>query len=151
MFAYRRTKLTTGTGRRFDQDFNTSAHAAALAAHRRKPFWSRSNPPEAVLELRESLSIRQKTQPDDWTTFDTRSMLGEALSELKSFSDAEPLLLSSYKGLAERANTIPTRDKPRLTRALERLVELYEAMGNRDEAMKWRKAATNPADALPSP
>ena len=35
--------------------------------------------------------------------------------------------------------TIPTQGKVRLTDALERLVQLYEATGKKDEAAKWRK------------
>ena len=66
-------------------------------------------------------------------------MLGEALLDQKKFADAEPLLLSGYEGMKQREDTIPPQDKPRLTKALERLVKLYEAWGKKDEAMKWRK------------
>ena len=96
-------------------------------------------PAEAELKLRECLTIRQKIQPDDWTTFDTESMLGEALLDQKKFADAEPLLLSGYEGMKQREDTIPSQEKPRLTRALERLVKLYEAWGKNDKAMRWRK------------
>jgi hypothetical protein len=61
------------------------------------------------------------------------------LSAQKAFSEAEPLLVSGYEGMAKRASMIPPQDKPHLTRSLERLVELYEAIGNRDEAMRWRR------------
>ena len=35
--------------------------------------------------------------------------------------------------------TIPAQGKGRLTDTLERLVQLYEATGKKDEAAKWRK------------
>ena len=98
-------------------------------------------PAEAELKLRECLTIRQKIQPDDWTTFDTKSMLGEALLDQKKFADAEPLLVSGYEGMKQREDAIPPQDKPRLTKALERLVRLYDAWGKKDEAMRWRKEA----------
>ena len=64
-------------------------------------------PAEAELKLRECLTIRQKIQPDDWTTFDTKSMLGEALLEQKKFAEAEPLLLSGYEGMKQRRGHDP--------------------------------------------
>ena len=96
-------------------------------------------PAEAELKLRECLTIRQKIQPDDWTTFETKSILGEALLDQNKFAEAEPLLLSGYEGMKQREDTIPSQDKPRLTKALERLVKLYEAWGKTDKAMKWRR------------
>ncbi len=96
-------------------------------------------PAEAELKLRECLTIRQKIQPDDWTTFDTKSMLGEALLDQKQFADAEPLLLSGYEGMKQRKDKNPSQDMPRLNKAVERLVKLYEAWGKNDKAMMWRK------------
>jgi hypothetical protein len=96
-------------------------------------------PADAELKLRESLKIRQQTQPDDWTTFETKSLLGEALLDQRKFDDAEPLLLSGYEGMKQRQDSIPSQDKPRLTKAVGRLVKLYEAWGKEDESVKWRK------------
>ena len=67
------------------------------------------------------------------------SILGEALLDQKKFAEAEPLLLSGYEGMKQREDTIPSQEKPRLTKALERLVKLYEAWGKKDKAMKWRR------------
>jgi hypothetical protein len=49
------------------------------------------------------------------------------------------VLLSGYEGLKQHQDTIPSQDHPRLTKALERLVKLYEAWGKPDKAMKWRQ------------
>ena len=89
--------------------------------------------------LRDSLQVREAKQPDAWTTFNTRSLLGEALLGQKKYADAEPLLLSGYQGMKERDKTISAEGKFRVTEALERLVQLYEATGKKDEADKWRK------------
>jgi hypothetical protein len=44
-------------------------------------------------------------------------------------------------GLCEKQGekTIPPQAKQRLIKALERVVQLYEAKGNKDEAARWRK------------
>ncbi len=87
--------------------------------------------------LRECLAIRNKTEPDSWTTFNTQSMLGGALLGLKKYEEAEPLLLAGYDGMKQREAKIPPQGKVRLTEAVERLVQLYEATGRKDEAVKW--------------
>jgi serine/threonine protein kinase/tetratricopeptide (TPR) repeat protein len=88
--------------------------------------------------LRECLDIRAKKQPDDWLTFNTKSMLGGALLGQKKFAEAEPLLRAGYAGMKERAKTIPPPGQPRLLEAVERLVQLYEATDCKDEAARWR-------------
>jgi len=94
---------------------------------------------EAEPLLRECLAVRTKHMPDDWLTFNTRSMLGAALAGQKKYTDAEPLLVQGYEGLKQREAKIPSDGKVRLTEALERLVGLYEAMGQKDKAAAWRK------------
>jgi eukaryotic-like serine/threonine-protein kinase len=89
--------------------------------------------------LRESLEIRLKKEPDAWTTFNTRSMLGGALLGQKNHADAGPLLLQGYEGMKERMGKIPAAGRIRLSQAAARLVTLYEETGNTDEAARWRK------------
>src|SRR5262249_33700462 len=48
---------------------------------------------EAETRLRASLRIREAKEPDVWTTFNTKSLLGAALVAQQKYSDAEPLLL----------------------------------------------------------
>jgi eukaryotic-like serine/threonine-protein kinase len=88
--------------------------------------------------LRECLAIREKTQPDAWTTFNTQSMLGGALLGLKKYKDAEPLLLKGYEGMKAREKTIPKAGETRIPEALDRLIELYTVTNKPDEAKKWR-------------
>jgi tetratricopeptide (TPR) repeat protein len=92
---------------------------------------------EAESVLRESLAIRQKKQPNRWNTFNAQSMLGGALLGQKKYADAEPLLLKGYRGMQEREKTIPSPLLNRFTEAIERLVQLYEALDRKDIAAKW--------------
>jgi serine/threonine protein kinase/tetratricopeptide (TPR) repeat protein len=88
--------------------------------------------------LRECLAIREKAEPDAWTTFNAMSMLGGALLGQKKLADAEPLLLEGYRGMKEREAVIPLVGATRIPEALERLVQLHEATGNTTEAAAWR-------------
>jgi len=94
---------------------------------------------EAEPLLRDCLKIRQAKQPDDWATFNAQSLLGAALLGQKKYPDAEPLLLSGYQGMKQREAKIPPQGKIRLSEALERLVQLCEATGKKDDVDKWRK------------
>jgi hypothetical protein len=95
---------------------------------------------EAEAVLRECLAIREKKQPDLWTTFNTQSKLGAALLGQKKYADAERLLLQGYEGMKQRVAKIPQPFKQvRLTETLEWLVQLYDAWDRPEEAAKWRK------------
>jgi hypothetical protein len=89
--------------------------------------------------LRDSLKIRKAERPDKWTTSHTQSLLGEALLNQKKYAEAEPLLLQGYEGMKQREAKISLQNKVRLTEGLERLVQLYEAIGKKDQADNWRK------------
>jgi serine/threonine-protein kinase len=94
---------------------------------------------EAEPLLRQSLAIREKMQPDAWTTFNTRSLLGGALLGQKKYADAEPLLLADYQGMKQRQPSIPPQARARLPEAAERLVQLYEALDRKYEVARWTK------------
>jgi hypothetical protein len=64
---------------------------------------------EAETTLTECLALRAKKQPDAWTTFNTRSLLGGALRGEQKYADAEPLLVTGYEGMKQREPTIPSR------------------------------------------
>src|SRR5262249_1016206 len=57
---------------------------------------------EAEAILRECLAIRERSQPDEWTTFNTRSQLGGSLLGQKKYAEAEPLIVSGYEGMKAR-------------------------------------------------
>jgi hypothetical protein len=87
--------------------------------------------------LRECLTIRSKTEPEAWTTFNTQAMLGANLLGQKKFQEAEPLLKDAYEGMSRREKLMPFPSRGRLTEVLERLVQLTEETGRKDEAEKW--------------
>jgi tetratricopeptide (TPR) repeat protein len=88
--------------------------------------------------LRESVAVHEKKQPEGWMMFHTRSVLGGVLLGRKKYAEAEPLLLDGYAGMKQRESRIPLLSKPRLTEALDRLVQLYDAWDKKDEAARWR-------------
>src|SRR6516225_7078676 len=75
-----------------------------------------------------------------WTTFAFHSLLGEALLVQKKYAAAEPLLVQGYEGLEQQAMKIPPQLRQTvLIQALQRLVLLCEATGQKDQAQAWRK------------
>ncbi len=88
--------------------------------------------------LRECLAIREKAEPDAWTTFNMQSLLGGALLGQKKPGEAEPLLLKGYEGMKARAKSIPPAAITRIPEALDRLIELYTATNRPDDVKKWR-------------
>ncbi len=111
-----------------------SALAKTGSAFVRLQAWSEAEP-----ILREALAIRQQHEPDTWTTFNTQSMLGGALTGQQKYAEAEPLLVQGYEGLQQRSAEIPPEGQVRLSEALERLVAFYEATGKPEEAVRWRQ------------
>ena len=61
-------------------------------------------------------------------------MLGQ-----QKYAEAEPLLLAGYVGMKQREAKIRAQGKVRLTEALERLVQLYDAWGKPEQAEQWRR------------
>jgi tetratricopeptide (TPR) repeat protein len=94
---------------------------------------------EAEPVVRECLAIREKAEPDAWTTYQARSLLGAVLLGRGRYADAEPLLRAGYYGLKQRADRIPPQARPRLGEALDRLIAWAEATGRGDEANAWRE------------
>jgi tetratricopeptide (TPR) repeat protein len=93
---------------------------------------------EAEPFARECLTIREKKLPDDWLTFNGRSILGDSLLGQKKYAEAEPLLLSGYEGMKQREDKIPAGAKRFVKEILQRLVQLYEATGQTEKATEWK-------------
>ena len=108
---------------------------------------------EAEALLRECLPLCEKTLPDDWRTYNTKSLLGGALLGQKKYAEAEPLLLAGYEGMKQREKTI----LPEVARnsvmpaAIDRLIELYTATNKPDEAKKWRAERAKYPDVASPP
>ena len=97
---------------------------------------------EAEPLLSECLKFREQNQPVDWETFQTKSSLGGSLLGQMKYAEAEPLLVAGYEGIKQCKAKLPPVDAPRfkasLNLAIERLVRLYEAMGEPGKATIWR-------------
>jgi eukaryotic-like serine/threonine-protein kinase len=122
-----------------------AAYEAALIAlgsnRLQQKKWSEAEP-----VLRGALAFVETKQPDAWSTFHMQSMLGGALLGQRKHAEAEPLLLSGFTGMRERQAKIPVNDKPRLSEAVDRLIELYTATNKPDEVKKWKaERARHPA------
>ena len=48
------------------------------------------------------------------------------------------MLLEGYQGMKQQEKQIPPQGKVRLAQAAERLVQLYEALGDQEQAEQWR-------------
>jgi eukaryotic-like serine/threonine-protein kinase len=127
-----------------------SLQLAALLAQTGQSLLTAKAWTDAEAVLRECLTIREKKDPDAWTTFNARSMLGEALVGQKKYAEAEPLLQTAYEGLNQRRAKIPAEVSHRLPEAAQRLVQLYDAWGKKDKAEVWRKNLEE-AKAAPRP
>jgi eukaryotic-like serine/threonine-protein kinase len=92
-------------------------------------------PAAAEPMLRESLALQVNS--DAWTTFETRSLLGEALAVQKQYAVAEPFLVEGYEGLNQRITKIPADRKERLPEADDHVVRLYKAWGKLAQAKEW--------------
>jgi serine/threonine protein kinase len=108
---------------------------------------------DAEQVLRECMAIREKGQPEAWTTFNTQSMLGEALLRQKKYADAEPLLVKGYQGMKAREKTMPDAGggQLRIPEAIDRLIELYTATNKPDAVMKWQAERAKYPQVAPPP
>jgi tetratricopeptide (TPR) repeat protein len=97
--------------------------------------------------VREALAVRERTQPDLWSTFNSRSMLGGILLRRGKLAEAEPLLIDGYTGMKQREATIPPQGKERLVEAINRLITLAETKGDAAAAERWRTERAARGDA----
>ena len=100
--------------------------------------------------LREVVTIREREQPDAWTTWNAKSMLGAALLGQRKFAEAETVLVASAEQLVARAAAIPERVKQRVAEAVARVVALYEAWhaaepgaGHAAKVGEWQRRAAS--------
>ncbi len=95
---------------------------------------------EALAELERAVEQFAKTlPPDDFQRLRAQSELGDVLTRLGRFNEAEALLVPSGEGLRGR---LWFRDETTKTRSQERVAELYEAWGKADLAAAWAERAT---------
>ncbi|XZE46977.1 tetratricopeptide repeat protein [Pirellulaceae bacterium SH467] len=88
--------------------------------------------------LRECWEIRNRKEPDVWSTFNTMSQLGGALLGQKEYAEAESLLVKGYEGMKEREEKIPPKGAVRLPASLDRLIEFYTATNKPEKTAKYQ-------------
>jgi tetratricopeptide (TPR) repeat protein len=105
---------------------------------------------EAESLLRESCAIYERKLPDAWERFLALSLLGGSLLGQQKYAEAEPLVLRGYEGMRQREAKMPADAKKYLTETLDRLVQLYDAWGQKDKADEWRKKGSERQTKKPS-
>lgn len=121
------------------RDGEASPPAAATLASLGLNLLRQKRYTDAESLLRDCLAIREEKLPDEWQTFNTKSLLGGSLMGQEKYAEAEPLLLAGYEGMKGREAKIPPQSKKYLSEALERVVQLYDGWGKKDQADEWRK------------
>jgi hypothetical protein len=94
---------------------------------------------DAEKYARDSLSIFEKTMPNDWEVPNHKSLLGGILVERKDYTNAEPLLLEAWKGLNELKSTIPAQSRDHVSHPAINLIKLYEATSRTNQAAEWKQ------------
>jgi len=99
---------------------------------------------EAEQLSRASLALYEKGIPEGWQPFYERALLGNSLAGQKKYSEAEPLLLSGYAGMAERKTAMDAPQRVHILRVAEWVSDFYLASGRREQAANWRAKADAP-------
>ncbi|HTS47699.1 MAG TPA: serine/threonine-protein kinase [Bryobacteraceae bacterium] len=93
---------------------------------------------EAEAFLGQALQIRDKATPNAWERYYAQSLLGAALAGERKYAEAEPLLLSGYRGLQQRRDFMPFENRGNVQRARQQILRLYEQWGKAEQATNWR-------------
>ncbi len=108
--------------------------------------------PEAATLLQTCLTLRERRpEADEWRRFSTMSQLGSALTGLREFEKAEPLLLASHAGLLARLSTSSASRKKDLSIAASRIVRFYKEWGKPEKGAEWQERLSQPsASSMPN-
>jgi eukaryotic-like serine/threonine-protein kinase len=99
---------------------------------------------ESEAMLRAALADWGNPDADDWRPFYGRNSLGTALAYQKRYAEAEPLLLSGYKGMKDRAARIPADQQSKFREAGSRIVQLYKDWSKPVQAKEWQQITSIP-------
>ncbi len=95
----------------------------------------KGDPKDAEPLLREGVDVMRKTLVEgSWETANAESVLGGCLVALHQYDEAEPLLVKSYPIIKARLGERNIQTQ----RALDRLIDLYQALGKPDKAAEYR-------------
>lgn len=132
----KRLQLVTGDSQNAD---DVQIHTACLsvylmgkAAIRQKEYQM------AVRCLTRAFEVERKHFQNDWSTFDTQSVLGEALFKKGEVDLAATNLAEGFAGLKRLRNKIPNDESSIYTDAIQRLIGFYEAQDDSESVKKWK-------------
>jgi serine/threonine protein kinase/tetratricopeptide (TPR) repeat protein len=94
---------------------------------------------EAVDLLRESQMLLERKDPKQWRVFWTKSQLGQSMTGLKRYTQAEALLQEAYKEMTAQKDKLPAWTFRYTKATAQGLVDLYEAWGKKEQAAQWRQ------------
>ncbi len=94
-----------------------------------KYFLTLKEPARAEPYIREELARRIKWTPDAWERFNAEGSLGASLLGQKKYADAEPLLLSAYRGMKAWKRDLPNERKAELPWTIEQIIRFTEEAG----------------------
>lgn len=92
---------------------------------------------EAEPLLRESVNIRQKLAPEEWSTFDITGMLGESLQMQEQPDAAEPFLVAAIDGMKLHLQDGPNDAAGRCDTLIDQLVNSLKSQNRPEDASKW--------------
>ena len=107
-------------------------------------YLGQGSPAAAEPLLRHALGVQQRSYAaGDWRLGETRSLLGEALTRLSRFAEAEPYFLRAFEILQVEPGSAgrETRRAREARDNLARLAALYEAWGQPGKAARYRAAS----------
>ncbi|MBL8814446.1 MAG: serine/threonine protein kinase [Planctomyces sp.] len=88
--------------------------------------------------FREALRLQSELNGKHWKAAKYKAWLGFALHELKMYSDAESVLNEAYSDWEQQSASTPAWEKQHPLLIAVRMASLYEAIGNPNEAAKWK-------------
>lgn len=74
----------------------------------------------------------------DYRRYRTESLLGATLAAQKRFDEAEPVLLAACEGMKQKQAVASALYRPKLRKAWQQLIAMYESWGKPDLAAERR-------------
>ncbi len=119
----------------FSPDDSRVANSQLLLA---RLLCNRGRPSDAVEYARQGVATMEVRQPEKWSTYNAKAVLGRCLSTLGDHAGAEPLLTSGCEGMERLLDSVPVDNRLYLKEAVQSLIKLYETTGKPAEVTKWR-------------
>jgi serine/threonine protein kinase/tetratricopeptide (TPR) repeat protein len=105
---------------------------------------------EAMGLAHECLTLLERKDPQQWRVFWTKSQIGQALTGLKRYTEAEVLLQEVYKQFAARKEKLPVWTYRYIHATAQALADLYDAWGKKEQAARWRQQLALSTSSAPA-